>query len=71
MADTVSLCPHCSSSIPRVNLKVVPLIDEHGGEWRGVTYSCPFCGRILNVGFDPVALNSDLLDGLKKILNIL
>lgn len=54
-------CPHCEADLTHVDIKGVQLINDKLDQWRGLSYSCPQCERILNVGFDPVALNVDLL----------
>jgi len=65
----MALCPHCSETVSHADVQVIPLQDESGGTWRGLSYSCPNCQKILTVGFDPVRLDTNLvatlMDGLK------
>jgi hypothetical protein len=65
---TMSKCPHCTEEVTNLNLKVVTLSDETWGTWRGITYSCPSCEVVLSAGFDPVALESDLVKAVVKAL---
>jgi hypothetical protein len=66
----MALCPHCQRQISVLNIEIVTLSDEKMASWRGVTYSCPECNTVLSAGFDPVALERDLVNavvaGLRK-----
>ncbi len=62
----MALCPHCETVVGHANLEVVGLSDETGGQWRGISYSCPHCLKVLSMGFDPVALEDDLVKRVLK-----
>jgi hypothetical protein len=57
----MAICPKCSAAVLSVNLEGLP-VNAKGGNWNGVSYSCPSCGCVLGVGIDPVALKNDLRD---------
>jgi hypothetical protein len=54
-------CPHCESPLSKISIKSVTLDGGKGAKWRGLSYYCSICLKVLNVGFDPLALQSDLL----------
>jgi hypothetical protein len=62
-----SKCPKCETSLPYVNLEDVN-VRAVGASWHGVSYFCPSCNHVLSVGIDPVALKSDLLEEIVKVL---
>ena len=43
-------------------------INGAGAEYKGVSYSCPYCHAVLSVSMDQVALNVDLVKRLLKAL---
>jgi len=47
-------CPYCEENLASVDIERMPLTSTVGNEFDGLSYSCPKCGRILSVGFDPV-----------------
>lgn len=55
-------CPHCKNEVRSLNIEVTTLFDEQMGSWRGLLYSCPVCDCVLSAGFDPVALETDLVN---------
>ncbi len=56
-------CPKCNAIVAQAFLAKIPVIAP-GTTWRGVRYQCPICNSVLSIGIDPVALNSDLVDGI-------
>jgi hypothetical protein len=52
-------CPHCDSDVTHIHIQSLDLINDTHNKWTGLSFSCPECNRILNVGFDPIALNVD------------
>ena len=57
-------CPHCDTEFVGVDIESVTLTNAKLQRWTGLTYSCPACHRVLSIGFDPVALNLDLLESV-------
>ena len=58
-------CSHCESLLSQVTLRPITLDGGKGHKWKGVSYSCPLCLKIVNVGFDPLTLQSDLVDAIR------
>lgn len=61
-------CPYCG--------KLVTSLRGNGIEatfsvnsWKAVTYSCPACNSILSCQIDPVALKTDIINGVVKKLS--
>ena len=61
-------CPHCDTDIAGVEIQSVTLTNATLTQWTGLSYSCPNCHAILNVGFDPVAERVKLLESLQEFL---
>ena len=61
-------CPHCKSYISNVNLSGTIVNASGGQQWNSVSYTCPLCSSILSVAIDPIALKTDILDELKRLL---
>lgn len=48
-----SKCPHCNAVITRLNIEEIELERANGGPWKGVSYACPVCRKILSVSANP------------------
>lgn len=48
-----SKCPYCNATITRLNVEEIELERESGGPWKGVSYACPVCRKILSVNTNP------------------
>lgn len=60
-------CPKCDNIV--TYLKGHPTDIRAGGSaYNGVQYQCPYCTAILGAEVDPLAIKSDILNGVKKIL---
>lgn len=68
----MSKCLSCSKPLTYINLKGLPIKPLGGGEWNGVVYCCPYCGVVLGVQIDPIAIKKDvvaeLLAEMKRLL---
>lgn len=65
----MAICPKCDSSITYTNLKGLDTKERFGGRaWKAVAHCCPRCDAVLSVEIDPIAVKSDILDGVKKLL---
>ena len=56
-------CPKCDATI--LNIKVGN-VDVNG--LKGIAHCCPFCGVIISVQIDPMALKADIVDEVTKKL---
>jgi hypothetical protein len=54
-------CGFCGRHPDEIKMEYIRI-----GMIRGVTYSCPHCHAILNVGPDPVSLQADLASQVAK-----
>jgi hypothetical protein len=58
------ICPKCETTVRNV---VIEDVDVHVGftpSWKGISYLCPSCRAVLSVAIDPVALKSDIINGV-------
>ncbi|MBO7521847.1 MAG: hypothetical protein J6T16_06375 [Opitutales bacterium] len=55
-----SKCPYCNATITRLNVEEIELERDSGGPWKGVSYACPVCRKILSVNISPEALRHDI-----------
>ena len=66
----MALCPYCETNLGHVNINDVNVGALLGNQWRGITYSCPHCRKILTVAIDPIAIKTDIVNeilrGLRK-----
>ncbi len=63
-----SKCPHCNAAITRLNVEEIELERENGGPWKGVSYACPVCRKIITVGMNPDLNNQRLLTQVQSIV---
>ncbi len=59
-------CPYCDENLATVDIEAIPLTSIVGNRFDGLIYSCPKCGRILSVGFDPSRQADSIVDRLAK-----
>ncbi len=59
-------CPKCESTITNVKIEGVDVYVSMNKRWRGVSYICPSCNSVLSVQIDPVALKTDIINGVVK-----
>lgn len=61
-------CPHCQSNIGLgVNIgEVKASVPFSSQAYVCVSYSCRSCNAVLSIQMDPIALNTDLRNDLKK-----
>ncbi len=61
-------CPHCEKTITHVNLEPITMNVTLQPKWKGNSYSCPDCSKILGVEMDPLAVADTLKNYLLKAL---
>ena len=64
----MALCPYCNSVVGNVLIEDVAVNAFGGNQWRGITYGCGICQKVLSVAIDPVALADDLKNDLLAAL---
>lgn len=62
-------CPKCDGRPPHVKCEAIDVKTGLSGTgWAGVSYLCPLCNVILGVSIDPVALKTDTIEEIQKLL---
>lgn len=65
----MGVCPHCKANITDVTIASVTLEASNLSTFRGLSYSCPHCQSVLNVGIDPgtqiAALTASVMEALR------
>jgi hypothetical protein len=65
---TEPLCPHCKSPVAAVNISDVQGLTNLQNKWNCIAYSCQACNCIISVQMDPVALRTDTLTEIARLL---
>jgi len=60
-------CPHCGKLVTSLRGNALEA-TINVKSWKAVTYSCPACHSILSCQIDPVALKTDIINGVVKKL---
>lgn len=66
-----SKCPHCDKILSGVEVEDVVLNVNFAPEWKGFSYCCPYCRKILGVQMNPLTLDSDLENTVRAELSAL
>ncbi len=63
-------CPHCEKVLMSTNFQAIETKEKFkmNNGFRAVAHCCPMCDSVLSVEIDPIAVKSDILGGLKKLL---
>lgn len=61
-------CPHCGQVPAKIIAEAIDVQVPLGNAWHGLSYSCGSCRTILSVGIDPVALKTDTVAEIEKLL---
>jgi phage terminase large subunit GpA-like protein len=61
-------CPHCEKTVASANVETIQINAGTQASYKGVTYLCPHCRRVLTVSMDQISLNEDLVARLLKAL---
>jgi len=62
-------CPACDKSFKYVLVDNIDARTDRLGNgivYKAITFSCPYCGAVLSVQLDPLAVNADLVKKLRK-----
>lgn len=63
-----SKCPYCNVTITRLNVEEIELERDAGGPWKGVSYACPVCRKILSVNANPEVQKHSLVQMIQTVL---
>jgi hypothetical protein len=61
-------CQKCEKVITYVRIEDVDVRVGFESRWHGVSYCCPFCNSVISVQIDPIALKTDIIDGVVEML---
>jgi len=63
----MAICPYCDKEVEHAIIEEIDL-GRNGSMTGhdGVTYSCPHCGKILGVQYDPLVMQEEIAARLKK-----
>jgi len=64
----IGKCPKCEKILNSVNLEAIDIKEGFQSAWHGVSYCCPLCHTVLSVQIDPVALKTDIIEGIAQKL---
>ena len=63
-----SHCPHCNNLVISMRVSATNCVDDAGKNWKGATFACPSCDKIIGAAFDGVAQGQWVIDEIKKAL---
>jgi hypothetical protein len=63
----IGKCPKCDALVTRLDFNAVEA-SVPGDSWKAVTYNCPFCCAVLGCQIDPIAVKTDIVNEVKKLL---
>ena len=61
-------CPSCEQAISEFRIKPVNGIGPAHQSWKCIAYTCPHCSTAISAQMDPLALNADILNGVRSLL---
>lgn len=62
-------CPSCKKSLTSVNFAPIQSKQPFAGNvLRAIAHTCPHCSAILGVEVDPIAVKSDIVTEIKRLL---
>ncbi len=64
-----SKCPYCNATITRLNIEEIELERESGGPWKGVSYACPVCRKILTVSINPDVVKNNIYAHMQTVVD--
>lgn len=60
-------CPNCEKLISRAKVENLDIAGV-GTTYHGISIVCPFCNTILGASIDPIAIKTDIIQGLLQAL---
>lgn len=67
-APAMIKCPHCEELITSVSIQALDGKVAGRTRWACIGYTCPRCSKLISVQIDPVALKTDILNGVEELL---
>ena len=60
-------CPKCEKFVSKAKVEYLEITGV-GKTYNGISIVCPFCTTILGADIDPIALKTDIIQGVLKAL---
>lgn len=57
-------CPKCEKILTHVNIEGVDGHVNFRSTWKCVSYVCPYCQTVLGTQIDPLAIKTDVINGV-------
>jgi hypothetical protein len=64
----ISKCPHCGKALLHVNGGFINVSIPGGIDRKGILYSCPSCLAALSVEIDPLAVKTEIVAEIARLL---
>ena len=61
-------CPKWDKLVTRLDMNTLDAGVLFGGQWKAVTFNCPMCSAVLGCQIDPIAVKTDIINEVKKLL---
>jgi phage FluMu protein Com len=61
-------CPHCNKTVARAVMENITIGGSETHSAKGVSYLCPHCHAVLSLSIDPLALNTELVRHIVRVL---
>lgn len=63
-----SHCPHCNQLVTKMRVSATNCVDDNGVNWKGATFACSSCDKIIGAAFDGIAQSQWIIDEIKDTL---
>lgn len=61
-------CPKCEKLLSYATYSTPDIKQLGGRSWKGISINCPFCQTVLSMSIDPIAIKSDIVADIRKLL---
>jgi hypothetical protein len=61
-------CPKCEKLVIYATYSTPDIKQLGGHSWKGISINCSFCQTVLSIAIDPIAIKSDIVAEIKKML---
>ena len=62
----IGKCPKCEKTISSVKIEAVDGLIGFQKKYHCVSYLCPSCSTVLSAQIDPIAIQTDTVNAIKK-----
>lgn len=61
-------CPRCEQHIAEIRMEEITGKANPQRAWKCIAYTCPHCSTLISVQMNPLALKTDILNGVQALL---